>query len=146
MQTTISAWRLGALGLGAATLVALSTMVFLTSHASAQAKERTLPLAIRVAVFSPDQGSPEDYRSFIEGHLFPTVRSVPGYVGTFIGRDMTGGEGISVSFWRSEADAARGEEAVGQAIRSLPAGSAPHPLKVTKYVVQFRDIMGELSK
>jgi hypothetical protein len=145
MQTTFSVGRLGVLGLGAATLVALS-MALLTSHALAQAKEKTLPLAIRVAVFAPDQGSPEDYRSFIEGHLFPTVRNVPGYVGTFIGRDMTGGEGISVSFWRSEADAARGEEAVGQAIRSLPAGSAPHPLKVTKYVVQFRDIMGELSK
>ena len=70
---------------------------------------------------------------------------VPGYVGTFLGRDANSGELISLSFWRSEADAAIGEEAVARTIRELPPGSAPRPMKVEKYVVEYSDIKEPLS-
>jgi len=99
-----------------------------------------------LAVFSNDQGRLDHYRDFIDGHLFPTLRAVPGYVGAFLGRDASSGQLISLSFWRSEADAVAGEEAVGRAIRGLPQGSAPRPSKVEKYVVEYRDLQEPLSK
>src|SRR5262245_34488574 len=111
----------------------------MTNHIAAQ-DTTTSPLVVRVAVFSNDQGRLEDYRGFIEGHLFPTLRTVPGYVGTLLGREPNGGQLISLSFWHSEAAARTGEEAVGSAIRALPPGSAPRPTKVEKYVVEYRDI------
>ena len=117
----------------------------MTRYLSAQ-DTRTSPLVVRVAVFSNDQGRLDDYRDFVDGHLFPTLRTVPGYVGTFLGRDANSGQLISLSFWRSEADAVTGEEAVGRAIRALPQGSAPRPTKVEKYVVEYRDIKEPLSK
>ena len=104
------------------------------------AQPESPPLVVRVAVFSSDQGRLNDYRNFIEAHLFPTLRTVPGYVGTFLGRDTNNNQLVSLSFWRSEADAVSGEEAVGRAIRGLPQGSAPRPSKVDKYVVEYRDI------
>ena len=82
----------------------------------------------------------------IDGHLFPTLRAVPGYVGAFFGRDPSSGQLISVSFWRSDADALAGEEAVGRAIGALPRGSAPRPAKVETYVVEYRDLREQLSK
>jgi hypothetical protein len=88
----------------------------------------------------------DDYRAFLERHLFPTLRIVPGYAGTFLGRDPNSGQLISLSFWHSEADAVRGEEAVGRAIRGLPQGSAPRPSNVVKYVIEYRDIKETLSK
>ena len=112
----------------------------------AQGLEKTPPLVVRVAVFSADQARLDAYREFVDGHLFPTLRTVPGYVGTFIGRDTNGGQLISLSFWRSEADAAAGEDAVGRAIRALPPGSAPRPSKVDKYVVESRDIKVPISR
>ena len=116
----------------------------MTRHTSAQ--DKTSPLVVRVAVFSNDQGRLDDYRDFIMGHLFPTLRSVPGYVGVFLGRDPKSGQLISLSFWHSEADAATGEEAVGRAIGALPQGSAPRPSHVEKYVIEHRDITESLSK
>ncbi|HET9396052.1 MAG TPA: antibiotic biosynthesis monooxygenase, partial [Nitrospiraceae bacterium] len=77
----------------------------MTGYALAQGPENTPPLVVRVAVFSADQGRLDAYREFVNGHLFPTLRTVPGYVGTFLGRDTNGGQLISLSFWRSEADA-----------------------------------------
>jgi hypothetical protein len=119
-------------------------VVVMTRHVSGQ-DTRTSPLVVRVAVFSNDQGRLDDYRDFVEGHLFPTLRTVPGYVGTFLGRDADSGQLISLSFWRNEADALTGEEAVGRAIRALPLGSAPRPTKVDKYVVEYRDIQEPLA-
>jgi hypothetical protein len=116
----------------------------MTTYLSAQ--DKTSPLVVRVAVFSNDQGRLDDYRDFVNGHLFPTLRTVPGYLGTFLGRDATSGQLISLSFWRSEADAVTGEEAVGRAIRALPQGSAPRPSRVENYVVEYRDIKEPLSK
>jgi len=103
------------------------------------------PLVVRVAVFAPDQGRLDDYRDFIHDHLFPTLRTVPGYVGAFLGRDANSGQLISLSFWRSEGAAAAGEEAVGREIRSLAPGSAPKPLRIEKYVIEYRDLTGFMS-
>ena len=126
--------------------IAFLLMGAMTRHTLAQDKEKTSALVVRVAVFSNGQGRLEDYRDFVDGHLFPTLRSVPGYMGTFLGRDANSGQLISLSFWRGEADAVAGEEAVGRAIRALPQGSAPRPSKVEKYVVEYRDIKEPLSK
>ena len=125
--------------------VAFLILSVLTRQTLAQGKEKSA-LVVRVAVFSNEQGRLEDYRDFFDGHLFPTLRSVPGYVGTFLGRDANSGRLISLSFWRGEADAVAGEEAVGRAIRALPQGSAPRPSTVEKYVVEYRDIKEPLSK
>ena len=129
-----------------ATSVALLIMGVMTRHTLAQNREKTSALVVRVAVFSNEQGRLDDYRDFVDGHLFPALRSVPGYVGTFLGRDANSGQLISLSFWRSEADAVAGEDAVGRAIRGLPQGSAPRPSKVEKYVVEYRDIKEPLSQ
>jgi hypothetical protein len=110
----------------------------MATHRAAQ--EKTSPLVVRVAVFSNDQGRLDEYRAFIQGHLFPTLRTVPGYVGTFLGRDANSGQLISLSFWRNETNAVAGEEAVGRAIRGLPPGSAPRPSKVEKYIVEHSDL------
>jgi heme-degrading monooxygenase HmoA len=116
----------------------------MTKHTLAQ-REDMPPLAVRVAVFAADQGQLDDYRDFIDDHLFPTLRTVPGYVGAFLGRDANSGQLISLSFWRSEKAAAAGEEAVGREIRSLPPGSAPKPFRIEKYVIQYRDLTGFTS-
>lgn len=132
--------------LSMAASIALLIASGVTGYSLAQGQEITPPLVVRVAVFSADQGSLGAYREFIEGHLFPTLRTVPGYVGTFLGRDTNSGQLISLSFWRSDADAAAGEDAVGRAIRALPQGSAPRPARVEKYVVEARDIKEPISK
>ena len=133
-----------------AILTVVASAAFLTiiagvGRVQAQNDAKALPLVMRVAVFSADQDRPDMYRPFV-GDLFRTLRSVPGYVGTFLGRDPHTRQMVSVSFWRSEADAVAGEEAVGQAIRTLPPGSAPRPSNVTKYVVEFRDGTEEFSR
>jgi hypothetical protein len=126
-------------------LIALSIMDVMTRHVFAQDTEKS-SLVMRIAVFAKDQGQLDNYRDFIEGHLFPTLRAAPGYVSTFLGRDSSSGQLISVSFWRSEDEAVAGEEAVGRAISAIPHGSAPRPSKVEKYVVEYRDIKEPLSK
>ena len=73
-------------------------VVVMTRYVSGQ-DTRTSPLVVRVAVFSNDQGRLDDYRDFVDGHLFPTLRTVPGYVGTFLGRDANSGQLIFLSFW-----------------------------------------------
>lgn len=128
-----------------ASFSALLIAKVMTSHVSAQ-DTTTSPLVVRVAVFSNEQGRLEDYRGFIEGHLFPTLRTVPGYVGTLLGREPKDGQLISLSFWHSEAAAKTGEEAVGRAIRALPPGSAPRPTKVENYVIEYRDVKETLLK
>jgi hypothetical protein len=125
------------------TLAMLVTILAITKHAVGQ--EKTSPLVMRVALFPADQDRPDKYQPFV-GDLFRTLQDVQGYIGTFIGRDSHTGQMVSVSFWRSEADAVAGEEAVGGRIRALPPGSAPRPSNVTKYVVEYRDVKGELSK
>jgi hypothetical protein len=117
----------------------------LARHTFAQTQQ-TSALVVRVAVFSNDQRRLDRCRDFIDGHLFPTLRVVPGYVGTFLGRDPSSGQLISLSFWRSEADAMAGGEAVGRTIRELPQGSAPRPSKVERYIVEYRDLREQLSK
>jgi len=124
--------------------IAFLIMEALARHTFAQYQQKTSALVVRVAVFSNDQGRLDNYRDFIDGHLFPTLRAVPGYVGTFLGRDASSGQLISLTFWRGEADALAGEEAVGRAIRGLPQGSAPRPSKVEKYVVEYRDLRESL--
>jgi hypothetical protein len=127
-------------------IVAAVLMMFVTTrHALGQDKEKMSPLVMRVAIFAADQDRPDKYHPFV-ADLFRTLEGVPGYVGAFLGRDARTGQMISVSFWRSEADAAAGEEAVGGRIRALPPGSAPRPSNVTKYIVEYRDIKGEFSK
>lgn len=126
--------------------IAFLLMNAMTRHTFAQDKEKSSALVVRVAVFSSDQGRLGDYRGFVDGHLFPTLRAVPGYVGTFLGRDANSGQLISLSFWRREADVVAGEEAVGRAIRALPPGSAPRPARVENYVVEYRDIKEPLLK
>ena len=106
----------------------------------ARARTRTSPLIVRVASFPAEQGTLGDYRSWIDDHLFPTLRKVPGYRGTFLGRNPEGGQLVSLSFWESGAAAVEGEEAVGRVLRSLPMGTAPRPSKVEKYIVEYRDI------
>ena len=123
----------------AAALVLLTTVVT-TRPGFAQVPGTTSPLVVRIALFPADQGTLGDYRSWIDGHLFPALHTVPGYVGTFLGRDPNSGQFISISFWQSEAAAVGGEEAVGRVLRSLPAGTAPRPAKVEKYVIEFRDL------
>jgi len=127
------------------TMATVLTMLAVTRHAVGQDKETMSPLVMRVAVFAADQDRPDKYQPFV-GDLFRTLQDAHGYVGTFLGRDARTGQMISVSFWQSEADAAAGEEAVGRRIRALPPGSAPRPSNVTKYVVEYRDLKGELSK
>ena len=120
-------------------------MLVMTQHSLGQGKETAPPLVMRVALFPADQDRPDKYQPFV-GDLFHTLQDVHGYVATFLGREARSGQMISVSFWHSEADAVAGEEAVGQRIRALPPGSAPRPSNVTKYVVEYRDLKGELSK
>jgi hypothetical protein len=127
------------------TMATFLTAVAVTRHAVGQDKEKVSPLVMRVAVFAADQDRPDKYQPFV-GDLFRTLQGVPGYVATFIGRDAHTGQMISVSFWRNEADATAGEEAVGGRIRALPPDSAPRPSNVMKYVVEYRDIKGEFSK
>jgi len=146
MQTTVTFREPVVVGLAVAASIALLTMFVMARHTLAQSSDTTSPLVVRVAVFAADQTRPGDYQDFVEGHLFPAVRTVTGYVGTFLGKDTKDGSMISVSFWRSEADAVAGEEAVGRAIRAIPPGSAPRPSKVGKYVIVFRDLHGTLSK
>ena len=117
----------------------------LARHTFAQ-PQQTSALVVRVAVFSNDQGRLDHYRDFIDGHLFPTLRAVPGYVGTFLGRDPSSGQLISLSFWRSDVAAMAGEEAVGRAIRGLPQGSAPRPSRVERYIVEHRDLLGDVGQ
>ena len=126
--------------------IAFLIMGAMAGHPFARDEEKTSAVVVRVAVFSPDQGPLDQYRDFVEGHLFPTLRAVPGYGGTFLGHDANSGQLISLSFWRSEADAAAGEEAVGRAIRGLPQGSAPRPSKVEKFVIDYGDFKEPLSK
>ena len=126
--------------------IAFLIMGAMARHTFAQYQQKTSALVVRVAVFSNDQGQLDHYRDFIDNHLFPTLRAVPGYVGTFLGRDASSGQLISLSYWRSEADAAAGEEAVGRAIRGLPQGSAPRPSKVEEYIVEYRDLKEPLPK
>ena len=121
-------------------------MQFVATSKPAPDKGMSSPLVVRVAVFSGDQARLNDYRDFVEGHLFPALRTVPGYVGTFLGRSQYSGQLISLSFWHSETDAAAGEEAVGHAIRALPPGSAPRPSNVEKYIVEYRDLPASFSK
>ena len=135
--------------LAIAACIGLVAGLLTTNHTHAQGTqdtEKTSPLVMRVAVFPADQGRLDDYRDFVEGHLFPTLRAVPGYVGAFLGRDPRNGQLISISFARSEADMVAAEEAVRRTIRSLPPGSAPRPSKVEIYGVQYRDINGSLAK
>jgi hypothetical protein len=131
-----------------ATLVASLGLVILgvAGHVLARGNESPAPLVVRVALFPVDQDQPSKYEDFVRGHLFPTLRTVPGYVGTFLGRDTATGALISLSFWRSAAAAAAGEEAVGRAIRALPPGTAPKPSHVEKYVVEYRDLAEAFSK
>ena len=129
----------------AASTICLS-FIIMTNHTSAQNQPDLSQLVMRVAIFAPDQSRLDYYRDFVSGHLFPTVRSVPGYVGTFLGKDLTNGHMISVSFWTSESAAAAGEAAVGSAIGVLPTGSAPRPSSVNKYTIAFRDIHEPLLK
>jgi hypothetical protein len=126
--------------------IAFLIMAVLTTRTIAQDNEKTSPLVVRVASFSADQGTLRDRRDFVEGHLFPTLRTIPGYVGTFLGRDPKSGQLISLSFWRSEEAAVAGEAAVRRVIDSLPPGSAPRPSNVTKYVVEYRDPEGAFVK
>ena len=129
-----------------ATAIALLIMAVMTVRMIAQNNDKASSLVVRVASFSPDQGTLRDRRDFIEGHLFPTLRTIPGYVGTFLGRDPSSGQSISLSFWRSEEAAVAGETAVRGVINSLPPGSAPRPSNVTKYVVEYRDPEGAFVK
>ena len=126
--------------LAMATAIALLIVIVTTKPGVAQLRTTTAPLIVRVASFPADQGTLGTYRSWINGYLFPTLRTVPGYQGTFLGRDPNGGQLLSLSFWESEAAAVAGEEAVGRRLRSLPAGTAPRPSKVERYVVEYRDI------
>ena len=125
---------------------AVLIMGAMAARTFAQYQEQTSVSVVRVAFFSNDQGRLDHYREFIDRHLFPTLGAVPGYVGTFLGHDESSGQLISLSFWRSEADAVAGEEAVGRAIRGLPQGSAPRPSKVEKYVIEYRDFQEPLWK
>jgi hypothetical protein len=146
MQTVFSFKEPIAVGLTMAASLAVLTMLVMTNHTPTQDKPKPSPLVVRFAVFPPDQGVLHDYRNWIDDHLFPTLRTVPGYVGTFLGRDPESGQLISLSFWDSPAAAVAGEEAVRRTLRSLPAGTAPRPSKVEKYVVEYRDVQGEFVK
>src|SRR5262249_6951149 len=127
-------------GLAVALTLISVTVAVATLHGRVQDTQNTPPLVVRVALFAADQGTLEDRRDFIDRHLFPAVRTVPGYVGTFLGRDPKSGQLVSISFWRSDADLAAGEQAVGRAIQSLPPGTAPRPSNVARYTVEYRDL------
>jgi len=129
-----------------ATAIALLIMAVMTVRSIAQNNDKASSLVVRVASFSPDQGTLRDRRDFIEGHLFPTLRTIPGYVGTFLGHDPSSSQSISLSFWRTEEAAVAGETAVRGVINSLPPGSAPRPSNVTKYVVEYRDLDQAFTK
>jgi hypothetical protein len=133
-------------GLTMAASIAFLIMAVMTRRTVAQDNEKTSPLVVRVASFSADQGTLTGRRDFIEAHLFPTLRTIPGYVGTFLGRDPGSGQLISLSFWHGEEAAVAGEAAVRRVIDSLPPGSAPRPSNVTKYVVEYRDLEGAFLK
>ena len=120
--------------------------IVMATHTLAPDNSTTSPLVMRVAIFAADQGTLHDYREWIDGHLFQTLREVPGYVGTFLGRDPESGQLISISFWETAAAANEGEQAVRRAISALPEGSAPRPSSVGKYVVEFRDLQGAFAK
>jgi hypothetical protein len=111
----------------------------------AQSDENMPALVMRVATFSSGHRPLDEYRDFIDAHLFPTLRAVSGYVAAFLGRNSDSTRLISVSFWRSEADAVTGEEAVASVLRVLPRGSAPRPSNVEKFIVEYRDTQESLS-
>jgi hypothetical protein len=121
----------------------LLTAFVTTRPAVAQRKEA--PLVVRVAVFSADQGTLQDHRDWIERHLFPALRSTSGHAGTFLARDPESGEVISLSFWDTNEDMLAAEQAVGREIRALPAGSAPRPSTVKRYVVEYREVQGAMK-
>ena len=121
-------------------------MLATTNQAADQNVEKTSPLAVRVAVFDPPQGKLEDYTPWIYSHLFPTLRTVPGYMGVFLGRDAENGHLISISIWQSTAAAIAGEDAIGRVARTLPAGTVPRPSKVEKYIVEHLDGQAALLK
>lgn len=134
-------------GLTMAASFAFLTLFVAPRHTLAQDKAQTSPpLVVRVAIFPAEQGTLQDRRDWIDGHLLPTLRTVPGYVGTFLGRDPGSGQLVSLSFWESTPAAVAGEEAVGRVLRSLPAGTAPRPSTVEKYVIEFRDLKGAFVK
>ena len=95
--------------IGLAMAVSIAFLIAAVITTRAQDDQQTSPLVVRVASFSADQGTLRDRRDFVEGHLFPTLRTIPGYVGTFLGRDPKGGQLISLSFWHSEEAAIAGE-------------------------------------
>jgi hypothetical protein len=105
-----------------------------------QSDEKIPALVMRIATFSGGHGPLDEYRDFVDAHLFPTLRAVPGYVGAFLGHDSDSTRLISVSFWRSEADVVSGEEAVASVVRALPPGTAPRPSTVEKFIVEYRDL------
>jgi hypothetical protein len=144
-MATLAAFQQPVLSFGL-TIAAATVFSTLSRPAGQPENQSHSPLVVRVAVFAADQLRPDLYRDFVESHLFPTLRSSPGYAGVFLGRDPHSGQLISLSFWRSEADAVAAEEAVGRTVRALPPGSAPRPSQVLKYVVEFRDVPGSFAK
>lgn len=122
----------------------LLTALITSGHTAAQGREGA-PLVVRVAVFAADQGTLRDHKDWIERHLFPALRATPGHAGTFLARDPESGEVISLSFWETTEDMLAAEQAVGREIRSLPAGSAPRPSSVKRFVVEYREAQGAMK-
>jgi hypothetical protein len=146
MQIDSKSFQSLVVALTMAASIALLILAAMTRPIHAQDRQKASPLVVRVAFFPSDQGTLRDYQVWIDRHLFPTLRTVPGYVGTFLGRNPNDGQLLSLSFWQSEGDAVAGEQAVGRVLQSLPPGTAPRPSKVEKYVVEYRDLKGELVK
>ncbi len=96
-------------------------------------------MIVRIALFAPDQAAEEMEKAWVEELVFPTVRAIPGYVGDYNGIDPQSGQGISISFWETEAAALAGEQAVARLAQRRSTGTVPRPMQVMIYQVVHQD-------
>jgi hypothetical protein len=97
-------------------------------------------MIVRISLFAPDQAAEATEKTWVEDLLFPTLRAIPGYAGVYHGIDPQSGQGISISFWETEAAALAAEQAVKGLAPRRSTGAVPRPMQVVKYQVVHQDI------
>jgi heme-degrading monooxygenase HmoA len=97
------------------------------------------PMIVRIALFTPDQAAEATEKAWVEDLLFPALQAIPGYAGTYLGIDPQSGQGVSISFWETEAAALAGEQAVARLAQRRSTGILPRPMQVVKYQVVHQD-------
>jgi heme-degrading monooxygenase HmoA len=90
---------------------------------------------VRIALFAPEQAAEATEKAWVEDLLFPTARAVPGFAGAYLGIDPESGQGISISFWETEAALLAGDQAVQRLAHRRSTGTLPQRMQVVKYQV-----------